>query len=169
MESEKETEKVEVSECCGHDGKNYGHYFGPLRMCFMVCGAVIIFAGVFALGRISASHTRLASTGIVRDIQVERGDMMGQGNFEQGGRNKIMSGRRGGREQQLGEVTAINGNTMTVKINNTDYTVVVTDATSYDKVGNIAKQSDLKVGDTISIRGSSNSQGQIVATVISIE
>ncbi|MEI6499361.1 MAG: DUF5666 domain-containing protein, partial [bacterium] len=89
--------------------------------------------------------------------------------FEQGERSGMMGIRRGGHGQQLGAVTAINGNNLTVKISNVDYTIVVTDATSYSKAGNIAKQSDLKVGDTISISGNSNSQGQITATVISIQ
>ena len=170
MENEREIEKdkTSTSDCCSRDSKFFRHRFSPLRLCVMFFGMVIIFGGIFALGRISSNHGMFGRANTVRNIQIESSGIANHDNFRQGGRGGMMSGRRAGRGQQLGEVTAINGNTLTVKINNVDSTITVTDATSYSKAGNIAKQSDLKVGDTISIVGSSDSQGNIAATVISI-
>jgi hypothetical protein len=169
MENEKESEEIDTSACCGRNGRFHQYHFRPIRMCLMICGMVIIFGGIFALGRISASHIGVGKIGIVRNVQIESNGIMTRGNSGQSGRGGAMIGRRGGHEQQLGEITAINGNILTVKISNADCSVSVTDATSYSKAGNIAKQSDLKVGDTILIIGSSNSQGQIAATAIAIQ
>ncbi|MEI6499215.1 MAG: hypothetical protein WCO23_04580, partial [bacterium] len=82
MENEKESEKVNATGCCGHDKMFFQHRFSPLRMCIMFCGMVIIFGGVFALGRISADHQGLGRANNVRGIQIERGGMMGRGSFE---------------------------------------------------------------------------------------
>jgi len=134
----------------------------PWHIALVVAGLFIILGGAFALGKLSGRHL-----GIGRNInyRVENFDgrrMMG-GQF----RARGMMGSRYGRGF-VGEVTKIDGSTITVKINNSDYAVVVSDSTSYAKNGQIAKQSDLKVGDTISISGASNSQGQISARIITI-
>lgn len=68
-----------------------------------------------------------------------------------------------------GSITAINGNNITVKdSNNKEYTVVIQDSTSINNSGGIAKLSDLQVGNNVSVRGPSNSSGQVTANTIII-
>jgi hypothetical protein len=94
------------------------------------------------------------------------------GTFEGGG---MMSGRYGGghmfrqefRNTISGQVTNINGNNLTVKSGDgTTYTVILSTQTSFYNAGQIAKQSDLKVNDNISVLGTPNSNGDINATEI---
>ena len=68
-----------------------------------------------------------------------------------------------------GEVTKIDGNNLTVKTNDgKEISVQVSDTTSYYKNQNIAKQSDLKVGDKVRIFGRPDSNGVIQAQEIHI-
>lgn len=67
-----------------------------------------------------------------------------------------------------GDVTAISGNTVTIKGARQDYLVSVNDSTSYRKSGDVAKQSDLSVNENVLAVGTSNSQGVITAQYIDI-
>ena len=92
---------------------------------------------------------------------------MNGGNFGRGG----MMGRGGGNFGNVrvsGDITKIDGNTLTVKGVNQDYTVTVTDTTSYSKNRDVAKQSDLQVNNSVMISGTSNSQGVVAAEAIVI-
>jgi hypothetical protein len=95
--------------------------------------------------------------------------------FEKGSRGKfspgVMMGRGPGggmRQGTTGSVTNISGNTITLKANNKEYPVVISDTTSFRKAGDIAKLSDVKVNDSITVVGYSNSGGQIVASLVII-
>jgi len=146
-----------------HDDFRYHHHAHGAKMILAVLFGLIILGGVFMLGRATDRG------------QFEARKTVSFGNFQTTQNPQMMNGRgmmgRGGFERtngMIGSVTAISGSNVTVLINNTSYTVTVSDSTSFSKAGNIAKFSDLKVGDAISIRGQSNSSGNINATVITI-
>ena len=156
VEENKTKEEVNSSksfQCCVHHG----------NMKFIVCaiGGLILLGGAFCLGRVSSrndfSHQNFGRAIAMRN---ERGQVGGDG--------KTMMRNRLDRGHLVGSITKIDGNNLTVKINNADIAVIVSDSTSFSKAGNIAKLSDLSVGNTILIVGSSNSQGQISATSITI-
>lgn len=73
---------------------------------------------------------------------------------------------RGG--QLLGSVLSINGSTITVRNSSADTSVAIQSTTSFYKNRLVAKQSDLRVGDVILVRGLPDSSGVVQATVISI-
>lgn len=74
-----------------------------------------------------------------------------------------------GRGRITGQIISISGDNITVKDSSgTEYTVIVSDTTSFTKSEKIAKQSDLAVNYVITVSGSSNSQGQIEANSILI-
>jgi Domain of unknown function (DUF5666) len=66
-----------------------------------------------------------------------------------------------------GEITAINGSTITVKDRDgTSVTINVTGSTTYDVAGATAKLSDIKVGMFLVAEGTQNSDGSLTATAV---
>lgn len=140
-------------------------------------GAILVLIVVFMLGRattVGFGNYRMGRA--IRSVNIDenyggmmngRGEGMMDGNW--GGRGMM----RGGSAQNTrlsGDVTAINDNKVTVKASDgTEYTVNVSTDTSYRKNSSIAKQSDLKTGNKVLVTGSSNSNGEIVASLIVIE
>jgi hypothetical protein len=68
-----------------------------------------------------------------------------------------------------GEVTKIEAATVTINNGKSDTTVNISPTTSYIKFGKIAKQSDLKIGNSIMAYGTSDSNGILSATRIIIK
>lgn len=127
-----------------------------------IIAAIVIVGGISLLGAASiARHeNRSFARPMMADIEgrgsrgIARGGMM-RGNFEEAGTTGVLN--------------AIDGNNLTVKDSSgTEFKIVVSNATSYVKANAIAKQSDMQVNNVITVAGSSNSQGQIVATSIRI-
>lgn len=84
--------------------------------------------------------------------------------------NQPPEGRRGNQPMRgtAGTITAINGDTLTVKQAMSDSTVTVklNDKTEYRKDREPAKLSDLKVGDFVIIRGEHTSESEIAASAV---
>ena len=76
-------------------------------------------------------------------------------------------GRRG--PGVAGTITAINGNTITVKtMDGNTAQVTVTDKTRYRKERQDAALTDLKVGDNIFVRGEKSSEGVVQAEMVAV-
>ncbi len=67
-----------------------------------------------------------------------------------------------------GQVSVISDGSVTVKTGSKDVTILVTDQTSYLTADSVAKQSDLKINNSIVATGRSNAAGEITASSISI-
>lgn len=143
-----------------HDRYGYRHHFFLPKLILIVL--VIFLAFMFG---VMVSGRRPINNGF---IQAER---LNNQAFRQnmGGRAMMGVGRRHIGQRLLGSVTAINGNNLTVHNSTTDQTVVISSTTSIYKAEDIAKQTDLKVGDVISVVGQPNSSGNIVAMRIEID
>ena len=76
-------------------------------------------------------------------------------------------GRRNG-PGVMGEVTAISGNTITVKTAEGSSTVNVTDQTRFRKDRQDAKLTDIKVGDHVFVRGQKGSDGSVQAEMVAV-
>ncbi len=128
---------------------------------------IIVIIGAFGLGWLTAGSK--SSTGRC-NLANNRGSfrpgngMMGQGKNFGGG----MMGRGFGRNIITGDITKINDNNLTIKINDKEYIAVISTDTTITNKNEVAKQADLKVGQQISVLGQTNSQGQIQATNINI-
>lgn len=68
-----------------------------------------------------------------------------------------------------GTITAVNGDKLTVKTSDKDQIVDITDATSIIKDKKIAAKGDLQVNDKVVTIGTSNSAGELVATLIRVQ
>ncbi len=117
---------------------------------------VLVFVLGGGLGYIVADHFPLKFAGTKRVFNT-RGYGMMSGGFDQDDRGGSglrggMMGVRGG-NRAGGEVTKIDGNTITIKLpNGNTETITVNDSTVYKKTTTGSK-SDVKVGDTISVTG----------------
>ncbi|HKD66690.1 MAG TPA: DUF5666 domain-containing protein [Candidatus Binataceae bacterium] len=85
--------------------------------------------------------------------------------------NQPPEGRRGNYQQMrgtAGTITAINGDTLTVKLamNDSTVTVKLNDKTEYRKDREPAKLSDLRVGDFVMIRGEHTSESEVTASAV---
>jgi len=131
---------------------------------WIIVGAIIILVvlvGVASFAAIGAKHfNKKGEFGI-----------MGQGGC---GKEGMMAGRGFG-EKRLGfgrlngQITAISGDNITVKdAAGDEVTVAISDTTSIYNQGKIAKQSDLKVNNSVIVSGRPNSSGIVQATAIFI-
>jgi CBS-domain-containing membrane protein len=68
----------------------------------------------------------------------------------------------------FGAITKIDGNDITIKQNDQEVIIVVASDTSIYRNKTIAKQSDIKVGDVITVRGTPGSDGNIAVKSIII-
>jgi hypothetical protein len=153
----KNIDNKHVSKCCASNKS--------LVVLLVVLGVLIIGGGTLAASKIAF--------GGFRNSNKSKNGVGLIGNSRYGGMGRGMmrgSSYRGARGSGLsGSITAINGNNITVKdSNNKEYTVVVQDSTSINNSGGIAKLSDLQVGNNVSVRGPSNSSGQVTANTIII-
>lgn len=159
METEKTEEKVQAKQ-------PMYPMWRPWRGAWFVFGILIILLafGAMAMG----FHRRMAlgtEFGLREGFVTERA-IGGPG--MRGG----MIHARGGMKQvgvNLGIVTKIDGNSLTVRSRGVDQTVTVATSTSFYKNGAVAKQADLQVSDVISVAGAPDSSGNILAQQIVIE
>jgi hypothetical protein len=135
------------------------------RIALAILGVVLVLGAIFIVGTAAMFHHE---NKVGRNfVSFERPAMM-QRAGRSFGRGGMMRGNYS-RAGVTGQITAINGNNLTVKNSSgTESTVVVSDTTSYVKAGNIAKQSDLQTNNVVTVVGTSNSQGQIVAVSVQI-
>jgi hypothetical protein len=73
-----------------------------------------------------------------------------------------------GQNDFIGAISAINGNNVTLRSEGTNTSVAIASTTSFYNEGDVAKQSDLQIGDIVTISGTPDSSGTIQATVVSI-
>lgn len=165
MENNSSTEKTDQptdknSSSSPHDWRDhYGyrrHWFFP-RMIV----TLLVLGLAFMLGTMVSGH-RAFRGGLVQSERFERPE------FNQPLGGTMMGGSHHFGQRLLGSISAVGGNNLTVHNSAGDQTVVISDTTSIYKSGAIAKQTDLKVGDVITVTGQPNSSGQINATQIVI-
>lgn len=135
----------------------------PHRPIFLIVGLIII--GLVILAGVSVT-----AFGLRHFNNLGRGfgapQMMSRNNFGSRG----MGGRDILKKSFNGQVTAINGQDITLKTNdNQELAVKVSDTTSYYKGQNIAKAADLQVNNSVVVSGSPDSNGVIQATAIQIK
>lgn len=130
----------------------------------LVVGVIIIICGGLLVGALAVHRHPIGADKYARSFNDEN-----FGNRHLGsGRMMMGAGHRFG-QRLLGSITAITGNVLTLHNSSADQSIVISDSTSIYKNGQIAKQSDLKVGDVISVSGKPNSSGQIQAILIEIQ
>jgi hypothetical protein len=118
----------------------------------------VLFGGGFFLGRATAPDSG--------DFGPGRGNFAG-GQFPGGGQASGRAQEAGGFGFVNGEVTAIDGDTLTVTAEDgTATTVTTSDETTLTHITEGAR-ADLAVGDTITVTGTSAESGDIAATSIS--
>jgi len=140
------------------DSYNYrSHHFVPRLLLTVI---LVIFA--FMLGAMVSSHRNYRGTFVATK------QFAAPGIRQDFGGGMMAGGHRLG-TRTLGSITVINGNNLTVHNASADQTVVISDTTAIYKAGAIAKQSDLKTGDVVSVFGQPGSNGQINATRIIIQ
>ena len=134
----------------------------------MIAVILLIAGSSFAAGRFSGRRGKFMATANNSPETCPGLDVPG----------KVGVARRGGDEngrlakpgQEItGTITKISGNDLTISSQDKTYTIVIDEDTSISKSGDIAKQSDLKEKDQISITGSSKSDGSITAQTIIIK
>lgn len=142
----------------------YHHSAGKMVLAIILF--LVVTSLAFAAGRIS-SHNRISASrfgqyGMMGSSFAgsdRRVNMMGREQF-----GNIGSVRRGG---LTGQITDINGNTLTVKdTDGTEYTVNVETTTSIIISGKIDKLSNLKLNNSVVIHGKAKSDGTIDANAI---
>jgi len=148
-------------------GHKYHHIKHPGMKIVAMAVALIVFILIvglaFAAGRASSKVGR----GNFSKVSALR-------NLEFGGRGEMASSRMmGGKENAgfrvAGDVTKIDGNNITIKDSSgNEISIVVSQSTSFRKNATVAKQSDLQVGNNITVVGPSDSNGVVQATAIII-
>jgi hypothetical protein len=137
---------------------NHSHH--SVKIILMVVLMVVLLGVVFAAGRVS-TRNKFYGFNRTNNINVSRasfggamaGRSMGRGNF----RGSDISG----------QISNINGNTLTVKdADGTDYIVNIANNTSIIINRKIDKTADLKTSAQVAVNGPSNSDGSINATII---
>jgi hypothetical protein len=161
MEKE-QTEKTEEQKE-GASEKEYRYHKIPksLKIILGFLFLFIIIVTFFFLGRISTKRVPglLSNRGYVIQRQGMNRGMMGNG----------FMGRGIYRSSISGKITNIDGNNLTIKTDDKEYTVIISADTSIRKNGDIAKQSDLAVDQEVNVFGPSNSSGGINAQLIQIK
>ncbi len=169
MEKEKEELKTSKSKLqepeSSHNYENYyQHQNHSMKMAIAVVGGIIIISGVFFIGRASALH-QIGERRLGKVMIDHQAPALESNQFRSG-----MAGKREGRMRGslIGDVTKIDGSNITLKVGSKEYVVIISTDTIFTKSTEIAKQSDLKAGDQISVAGRPNSSGQINAIRIII-
>lgn len=143
----------------------HGHHHGT-KLLLLVIGILIIAGGAVAVAKFATGHERFGN-----GVNFERTGMMGGRGFTSG---RGMMGRGANFARQdltrgvSGDITKIDGNTVTINNGVKDIAVNLQSTTSFTKNGQVAKQSDLIVGNNIIVSGSSDSSGVVQATSVLI-
>lgn len=157
---EKNEEKNETKESTEHF-HDFHHHKHPVKILLLAIGLIIIIGGILLVAAIAFRGNK---RGFGRNINVTE-------NRNFGGGSSMGGGFRGGFGRGIsGQITAINSNNITVESGGKAYTIVTSDSTSV-RLGNgdIGKLSDLQENYAVTVVGSSNANGQINATLISIQ
>ena len=156
---EKNEEKIENKESTEHF-HDFHHHKHPLKILLLILGILVIVGGIFIVAGLTFRFSKSSRRNInfVENRNFGGGGMMG-------------GGFRGGFGRGIsGQITAMNGSNITVESGGKAYTIVTSDSTSV-RLGNgdIGKLSDLQENYAVTVIGSSNANGQINATLISIQ
>ena len=137
------------------------------RKCSVGIVFLVVIVGLAALG-LAFSAGRISQRGFAKRTNRGVGTIAPMMQNRSGG--MMRSGQRGGFGQEIfGTLTKIDGNSLTVNYNNKDVVISVTSDTSITKSGEIAKQSDLALNQSVSVTGTSKSDGSVVASQIRIK
>lgn len=152
-------EKKETIDQKGGCCNNNNH---ATKVLLVIITILMILGGVAVVAKMSFGWHDQTGKARINNIALERGGVM---------RGKVAGMRidRQARSGITGDITKIDGNNITVKVSDKEYIVTINENTSLSKVGQIAKQSDLKAGDTIKVIGPSKSDGSISANRIMIK
>lgn len=140
---------------------NY-HGDKSVKVVLAVVLVLVILGGAGVIAKVAFGRHENRGKIEMQNVELGRGGMMRGERFGQA-RGEF------GQASITGDITKIDGNNVTVKVSDTEYTVVINENTSLSKSGAIAKQSDLKVGDTIRVIGPSKSDGSLNANIIIIK
>ncbi|MCX6810405.1 MAG: DUF5666 domain-containing protein [Candidatus Berkelbacteria bacterium] len=161
MEENKEPDSAEKKSagcCSGRHG---------MKSVLIIVGVLVILGGAACVAKMAIGRHGF------NQVAVERNVSFGGGNIEGGRRGGMiggggMRGRTG--ESLIGKISKIDGDNITLHkdSNNKDYTVEIADTTQIRKDGEIASKTDLATGLAITVQGSANSSGQILANIIII-
>ncbi|MEI8061500.1 MAG: DUF5666 domain-containing protein [Candidatus Berkelbacteria bacterium] len=161
MEENKESNSVEKksASCC--PGNHHA------KAIVIIVALLVVLGGAACVAKLAIGRHGL------NQVAVERNVSFGGGNIDGGRRGGMMGGggmrgRTG--ENLIGKVTKIDGDNITLHkdSNDKDYAVVISDTTQIRKDGEIASKTDLTNGQAITVQGSANSSGQILANIIII-
>ncbi len=133
------------------------HHYGT-KIVLVVVGVLIVLGGAMAAARFTNRHARFENK-----VNIGKNAFLGRG---MAGRGTI--GRRFLNRGVSGDVTKIDGNTLTINNGTKDIAVNVQSTTSFSKNSQIAKLLDLIVGNNIVVSGASDSNGVVQATSIVI-
>ncbi len=139
------------------------HYDRRRMIAFpLIIGTLLVLCGMLFVGVMSSHHRSQAATRALIGREFNQG-------FPQKSGRGMMGTRQGSHGHgTLGAVSKIDGNTITIKQNDQDVVITVASDTSIYKNNLIVKQTDIKVGDVIIVRGMPGSNGTIAAKSISI-
>lgn len=164
-ESTNQGQRSEPSESGEWDHKKdkfeqYHHYKSRRSMFFGLVGFIVLLFLVFGfIGVAVFGHSHNNKIGRVNNVAVER-------NFGGAGMNGMMGrGEFNGSESVTGKVTAVNGKTFTMNVgSNTTKNVQISDSTRFP----ISSNTNISVGDSVTVHGGQDSNGIIQATLITI-
>jgi len=137
-----------------------GYYRNRRSMFFGLVGLIILLVVIFsAVGAAVFGHNNNNRIGRVSNVAIERNfDGEGMGMM---GRDRSFRGS----EQVTGKVTAVNGKTFAINVgSNQTKDVLISDTTRFP----ISSNTDIAVGDSVTVSGGQDSDGVIQAVRIVI-
>lgn len=159
--------KPETPETTPVDTPKMQHVSTPMKAILVSIGFVAVLVLGMAIGQ---HHARRSAFGFMehRAMYDTFSDTDSDQTNPRGGMMHRGMGRNGVHNGVVGGVSSINGNTLTLRSNDTTHDIAISSTTSFYKAGSIAKQSDLQVGDIVFVTGTPDSNGIIQATSVTI-
>ena len=139
------------------------HSISTTSAVLIVVGIIVLLGGGLIVGKRISS--RRSVRGIVSNRMMNRPMMRGG----RAGSNRANGGGGIDRGMFSGNVTKIDGDTLTISANGKDVQVKIADTTSIYKSSDIAKKSDISAGSQIIVRGQAGSDGIVQAQFIEIK
>lgn len=161
-----EDKKESIDEIKPEKSEN-NHHNHSAKIILAVVAILVVFGGIACVAKVAIGRERLSR------VTAERNFSFASDDFGPGRGGRMMDG--GGRRVKagnnlIGKITKIDGDNLTIHkdSNNKDYKIVISDTTQIRKDGEIAGKSDLANGQAITVAGSANSSGEILASLIII-
>jgi hypothetical protein len=132
------------------------------KLWIIIGGVIVLLIIILVLGCLAIGFRHIRGKGELKMLRGSRGMAMMSG--------KDFGAKMGFMGRGLsGQITAINGDNLTIKSQDGDeVTAVILDTTSIYNQGKVAKQADLKVNNSVIVVGRPNSSGIVQAQAIEI-